>query len=123
MSKLISTVQFSAMANRHMVETSGITACMIQIEPEFRRSIRRRKPADVNCWLCRKRGGLLRPKKGVVTTAMLHQGKTHLLFPARQRGGWSTPCHLHFALSHSAVKRGQSYVSVSCGHCMRFAFD
>ncbi|MCL5435602.1 MAG: hypothetical protein M1275_00800 [Patescibacteria group bacterium] len=122
MSKRIATVQFSPTSDRHLVAGDGCTACRILIEPKFQSQIKRQPANSVDCWLCRKRGGLLRPFKGKCTTGVSPRGKVHLLF-SRRKGGWRTPCNLHFPVRHPAILASQKYSSVTCGHCMRFAFQ
>ncbi|OGY96688.1 MAG: hypothetical protein A2122_00915 [Candidatus Liptonbacteria bacterium GWB1_49_6] len=125
--ELIPTIQFGSKRLRHAVGERGYTHCSIWMLHAagggWEEEIEEGSPDDVNCWLCRKEGGLLRPKVGECLTATLPGRKVHfVMHPTKKRGReqYETPCSLAFTKNPEAVKM-RPYSEVTCGHCMRFS--
>ena len=119
MDKRVRTVQFKPGLNRHLVAADGDTTCDVVVAP---RHYILSSPASVDCWLCRKRGGLLRPKLGKRLTAGLPGGKVHVVSETDAKPGPGikvlTYCNLNFTQYPSAIKMRPN-AEVTCGHCQR----
>ena len=100
----------------HEVASGNLTYCRIDVvQPECK--ISRHPATSINCFICKRLAKRLRPRPGKRLTATLPGLKVHVVSGAK-----TSPCNLNFSRMPHAVKiRPNAYVT--CGHCMRFAWQ